>query len=37
MSDSARDSRSSRFVVGIDLGTTNTAVAYVDTEADDEP
>lgn len=27
----------SRFVVGIDLGTTNSALAYVDTEAGDEP
>jgi len=32
MSDtSARDAAPSRFVVGIDLGTTNSAVAYVDT------
>jgi molecular chaperone DnaK (HSP70) len=28
---------SSRFVVGIDLGTTNSAVAYVDTGSGDEP
>ena len=27
----------SRFVVGIDLGTTNSALAYFDTGAGDEP
>ena len=26
----------SRYVIGIDLGTTNCALAYVDTEADDD-
>ena len=30
------DRRASRYVVGIDLGTTNTAIAYVDTH-DDKP
>src|SRR5690606_27532888 len=32
----SRGSVMARFVVGIDLGTTNCAVAYVDTEAGDE-
>lgn len=30
------DEAASRYVVGIDLGTTNSAVAYVDSQADDE-
>lgn len=33
-SDSAHSEPSPRYVVGIDLGTTNSALAYVDTEAD---
>lgn len=33
-SQSDTDQRPSRYVVGIDLGTTNSAMAYVDTEAE---
>src|SRR5438874_3116258 len=32
MTELARASRPSRFIIGIDLGTTNSAVAYIDTE-----